>query len=169
MEASIIRQQPGDEPPQETLGASRQRLPLQIGKSVFEHRAMTGIMAAFELLNDVLDGKAKGLFFAEAGRGFRRQARLSGCGSFGRFVLLRLDRFAFPTPRHARIIRRDCGTIVQPQRRLAAIAMNSYPWFSAASEVHGCQHHSRLGKSLFQKPNYGEKNDDALKICGYTA
>ena len=76
------------------------QLPLQIGAGSFEHRAMTLIAAAIELLNHVLQRKPEALFFPDPGCGFPRQTRLFGCTSRGRFVLLRFDGLAFPTPGH---------------------------------------------------------------------
>lgn len=61
------------------LGAERLYLSLQVGQGPFEQCAMTGVPAAFELLNDALERKTKVLSFAEPGRGFLCQTRLFGC------------------------------------------------------------------------------------------
>jgi hypothetical protein len=61
---------------------------------------MMGIVAALELLQHTLEGKAKALSRAEPSDGFRRQTWLSGSAPACRFVLLCLDRLAFPSPGH---------------------------------------------------------------------
>lgn len=75
-------------------------LSLQIGESLFEHGAVTGVAAPLELLNDALKRKAKSFSFAEPVSLFPRQMRVPGCGSSGCLVLLRLDRLTFPATGH---------------------------------------------------------------------
>jgi hypothetical protein len=83
-----------------TSGPKCLYLPLQIGHSALEQGAVTRILAALELLNHALKGKAEILFVTEPGRGFPCQARLFGCCSGGSFVLLCLNRLTFPAPGH---------------------------------------------------------------------
>src|SRR5580700_881619 len=53
-------------------------LPLEIAACTFKHRAVSGIVAAFELLNHVLQRQLEALFLAQSIRRFPCQARLFG-------------------------------------------------------------------------------------------
>ncbi len=81
-------------------------LALQIGLSLFQHRAKPWVAALLEFLNHPLKRQAEALLFAEPTGLFPCQTRLCECGSCACIFLLRLDGLAFPAPSHGLIITR---------------------------------------------------------------
>jgi hypothetical protein len=77
---------------------------LQLGQRILEHAAMPGIMSVFELLQNVLPGKAQALKFALPGSFRGRHCDAVRAGLFGSVRLLSLNRFAFPASCHSVII-----------------------------------------------------------------
>ena len=55
------------------------------------------------------------MFLAPPGSLFRRQSRLSALHDRGGLILLRLDRFAFPTPRHMDNYSFSCNAYQSPE------------------------------------------------------
>ena len=123
-------------------------LPLQISKSMFEHGATTGIVTAFELLNDALQRQPKVFSFAVPGRGFLCQARFFRGGPCGCFVLLRLDGLAFPAPGHSADYNVTRGLGCDAERKASTGPI--------------------LGKFV-RKTDLPKKNGYSLEIWGYNA
>jgi hypothetical protein len=65
---------------------------------------MPGIVSAFELLQNVLPGKPQALELAVPGSFGSRHRHTMWAGLLGSIRLLRLNRFALPSPRHSVII-----------------------------------------------------------------
>jgi hypothetical protein len=76
---------------------------LQFGQRCFEHPAMSGIVSAFELLQDVLSGKPQALKFALPCSFLQAHRDAVRAGFFGSVGLLTLNGFAFPASRHKRL------------------------------------------------------------------
>jgi len=89
-------------------------LPLQIGLSLFQHRAVPRVVALLEFLNHPLKRQAEALLFAEPTGLFLCQTRLCDCSSCACIFLLRLDGLAFPAPSHGLIIARIDRLLERP-------------------------------------------------------
>jgi hypothetical protein len=74
---------------------------LQVGQGVLEHSAMAGIVNPFELLQNVLPGKAQVFKFALPGGLLSRHRNAVRVWLFGSIRLLSLNRLAFPASRHS--------------------------------------------------------------------
>jgi len=118
---------------------------LKIAARTFEHRAVSGIAAAFELLNHVLQRQLEALFLSQSIRRFPCQARLFGHCSGGRLLLLRLDGFAFPASRHSDII------------AFCESAFAGYDSWVSAIPI------PKIRSGLFQKPISPRKIDLSLR------
>jgi hypothetical protein len=86
------------------LGAKLFDPALQVTLCLLEHGATPVVKAEVKFSNNVLERESQTLLLAQPGRLFRRQTRLSRRISGRGIFLLRLDRFAFPTPGHKTIV-----------------------------------------------------------------
>src|SRR5580700_423334 len=113
--------------------------PLKVSDSMFEHGAVTRIVAFLKLPNDTLKREAEVLFFAQSISLFPCQARLLRRGFSGCFVLLCLDGLALPAASHWPIIPLRQRPFFQCQ---PALAGSSCAW---GSPILGRIYYENLG------------------------